>query len=134
MRGDATGDVVFYGKGAGKLPTASAVGADIIDCVKHLKRRKYFDWADGDGSIVKPYEETVFPVYLRLKTTMPKQELLNKMQQLFVNVREIVRANAASDEYAFATDDMVVAERERAIAALKEDGVEVLSKIRISDL
>lgn len=134
VRGDATGDVVFYGKGAGKLPTASAVVADIIDCVKHLKRRKYFDWADGDGSIVKPYEETAFPVYLRLKTTMPKQELLNKMQQLFVNVREIVRANAASDEYAFATDDMVVAERERAIAALKEDGVEVLSKIRISDL
>ena len=40
VRGDATGDVVFYGKGAGKLPTASAVVADIIDCVKHLKARK----------------------------------------------------------------------------------------------
>lgn len=134
VRGDATGDVVFYGKGAGKLPTASAVVADIIDCVKHLKKRKYFDWSDGDGSIVKPYEETVFPVYLRLKTNIGKQALSEKMQALFVNAREIVRANAAPDEYAFATDDMVVADREKAIAALKESGVEVLSKIRISDL
>ena len=37
VRGDATGDVVFYGKGAGKLPTASAVVADVIDCVRHLR-------------------------------------------------------------------------------------------------
>lgn len=37
VRGDCTGDVVFYGKGAGKLPTASAVVADVIDCCKHLK-------------------------------------------------------------------------------------------------
>ncbi|MEG1887260.1 MAG: homoserine dehydrogenase, partial [Oscillospiraceae bacterium] len=36
VRGDAIGDVIFYGRGAGKLPTASAVVADIIDCVKHL--------------------------------------------------------------------------------------------------
>ena len=34
VRGDATGDVVFYGKGAGKLPTASAVVADIVSAVK----------------------------------------------------------------------------------------------------
>ncbi|HAQ63606.1 MAG TPA: homoserine dehydrogenase, partial [Ruminococcaceae bacterium] len=36
VRGDCTGDVVFYGKGAGKLPTASAVCADIVDCCMHL--------------------------------------------------------------------------------------------------
>lgn len=40
VRGDSTGDIVFYGKGAGKLPTASAVVADVIDCVKHFKARK----------------------------------------------------------------------------------------------
>ncbi|MBR2715792.1 MAG: homoserine dehydrogenase, partial [Ruminococcus sp.] len=48
VRGDCTGDVVFYGKGAGKLPTASAVVADVIDCVKHLKNRKFLFWADSD--------------------------------------------------------------------------------------
>ena len=35
MRGDMLGDVVFYGKGAGKLPTASAVVADVIDALKN---------------------------------------------------------------------------------------------------
>ena len=34
MKGDMLGDVVFYGKGAGKLPTASAVVADVIDALK----------------------------------------------------------------------------------------------------
>ena len=35
MKGDMLGDVVFYGKGAGKLPTASAVVADVVDALKH---------------------------------------------------------------------------------------------------
>ena len=34
VKGDMLGDVVFYGKGAGKLPTASAVVADVIDCCR----------------------------------------------------------------------------------------------------
>ncbi len=35
MQGDMLGDVVFYGKGAGKLPTASAVVADVVDALKN---------------------------------------------------------------------------------------------------
>ena len=35
VKGDMLGDVVFYGKGAGKLPTASAVVADVVDALKH---------------------------------------------------------------------------------------------------
>lgn len=35
MKGDMLGDVVFYGKGAGRLPTASAVAADVIDALKN---------------------------------------------------------------------------------------------------
>ena len=53
VRGDATGDVVFYGKGAGKLPTASAVVADVIDCVKHFKARKYLFWEDAKPNYAK---------------------------------------------------------------------------------
>ena len=44
--GSATGDVMFYGKGAGKLPTASAVVADVFDIVKHnCKGAPY--WEEG---------------------------------------------------------------------------------------
>lgn len=57
--GDQTGEVMFYGKGAGKEATASAVVADIMDCAKHLETRKYLDWQDGDDGIVKlDYDET----------------------------------------------------------------------------
>ena len=50
--GDMTGEVVFYGKGAGKEATASAVVADIIDCAKHLKSRKYLSWDDTTETLV----------------------------------------------------------------------------------
>ena len=52
INGDATGEVMFYGRGAGKLPTASAVVADVIDCVKHVKARKYLYWANTEEDYV----------------------------------------------------------------------------------
>jgi homoserine dehydrogenase len=52
VRGNAIGDTMFYGKGAGKFPTASAVVADIIDAAKHFHARKYIYWeAGGDDAI-----------------------------------------------------------------------------------
>ncbi len=134
VRGDATGDVVFYGKGAGKLPTASAVVADIIDCVKHLKARKYLYWNDGGEEIVKPYAETSYPIYMRVSSTLDKQTVIEKVASLFRNSRSIVRTNAPENEFAFVTDSMVVNRQEEAIAALEQDKIHVLSKIRIADL
>ena len=52
IRGNAVGNVVFCGAGAGKLPTASAVIADVIDAVKHLHARRWISWADGDNDLV----------------------------------------------------------------------------------
>lgn len=134
VRGDSTGDVVFYGKGAGKLPTASAVVADIMDCVKHLKRRKYLDWADGDESIVKPYEQTEYPIYIRVESALDKKQVKQKVKELFNNAHTISRTDSAENEYAFVTDSMVVSDQQKAAAALEESGIKVLSKIRIADL
>ena len=133
VRGDSTGDVVFYGRGAGKLPTASAVVADIMDSAKHLKRRKYLEWADGDGTIVKPYEETKFPVYIRAQAD-DKQSAFNKAQELFSNAHAIVRSDSAESELAFITDEMTVSQQNKAVEAFENAGYKVLSKIRISDL
>ncbi|MBR7133073.1 MAG: homoserine dehydrogenase [Clostridia bacterium] len=52
VTGDQTGEVMFYGKGAGKEATASAVVADIMDCIKHIDARKYLSWEDGDSQSV----------------------------------------------------------------------------------
>jgi len=52
IRGNAVGNVFFCGAGAGKLPTASAVVADVIDAVKHLHARKWISWIDGSEDMV----------------------------------------------------------------------------------
>lgn len=57
VRGDSVGDVMFYGRGAGKLPTASAVVADVIDAAKHLHVNRRFFWKDAGDIMVDP--ETV---------------------------------------------------------------------------
>jgi len=66
VTGDAVGDVMFYGKGAGKMPTASAVVADVIDCAKHLHARKYVDWSEGSTDyVVCPDEKVRLYVYIQ---------------------------------------------------------------------
>ncbi len=60
VTGDAIGDVAFYGRGAGKLPTASAVVADVIDCVKHLSARKYLFWEDAKENYVADSDAVVY--------------------------------------------------------------------------
>ncbi|MBR3591415.1 MAG: homoserine dehydrogenase [Clostridia bacterium] len=66
VTGDSVGDVMFYGKGAGKMATASAVVADIMDCAKHLNARKYVDWIEGSNDyVIKPDEKVRLYVYIQ---------------------------------------------------------------------
>ena len=53
VKGDATGEVMFYGRGAGKLPTASAVVADVISAARQLQRAGYRPWQENrpDGAV-----------------------------------------------------------------------------------
>lgn len=64
VRGDVIGDVMFYGRGAGQMPTASAVVADVIDAAKHAHARKYLYWEEG-GDIVAPPESMHSAWYVR---------------------------------------------------------------------
>jgi len=52
IRGNAVGTVTFCGAGAGKLPTASAVVADVIDAVKHLHSRRWLCWDEGSADLI----------------------------------------------------------------------------------
>ena len=47
VRGDAIGDVMFYGRGAGDLPTASAVLSDVMDAIAHRSKRRNLDWSQS---------------------------------------------------------------------------------------
>ena len=100
VRGDAIGDVMFYGRGAGKMPTASAVVADVIDCVKHLSARKYLSWAEGYEDYVVPTTVNNAKFFVCLKT---EDGLKEKIENTFSNIKYLERPNA-DDEIAFVTD------------------------------
>ena len=65
VRGNAIGDVMFYGRGAGKLPTASAVVADVIDAAKHRDEKKRMFWAEGGDDTAVPPDGLESRWYLR---------------------------------------------------------------------
>jgi homoserine dehydrogenase len=52
VHGNVLGDAMFYGSGAGKLPTASAVVADVVDMVKHQHTNIYIDWVPDKMELV----------------------------------------------------------------------------------
>ncbi|MBQ6626746.1 MAG: homoserine dehydrogenase [Ruminococcus sp.] len=133
VRGDCTGDVVFYGKGAGKLPTASAVVADVVDCVKHLKNRKYLFWADSDNSSVIDYKESVTAMYIRAKAD-DRDAAYNKAKEIFKDIHILENKDAAQGEIAFVCEPMKYSDILNNIDTLNADGVKVESAIRIGDL
>ena len=126
VRGDCTGDVVFYGKGAGKLPTASAIVADVVDCCKHLKARRFLFWADGDGKNIIDWRDSVSAMYVRASGENAAQ----KAEAVFgdINVTEGDGVNATP------TTEMTYRVFEEKCEALKAQGVEILSAIRIGDI
>ena len=65
ITGDSVGDVMFYGKGAGKLPTASAIVADVIDCVKHISTSKKILWTEPEENIMYPTDDAEFRYFIR---------------------------------------------------------------------
>lgn len=64
VRGDSVGDVMFYGRGAGKLPTASAVLGDVIDIVSSSDNKNFF-WTEGDAALSESYLEADGELFVR---------------------------------------------------------------------
>ena len=67
LKGNAVGDVFLYGRGAGKLPTASAVVADILDAAKHFEFLKGWGWEDEIPGQVLPQEVLETAYFIRIK-------------------------------------------------------------------
>lgn len=122
VRGDAVGDVCFYGPGAGKLPTASAVVADFIDCAKHTDRKKIFGWDAGEEDYVVDYKDNIeMPFYVRAKADC------STIGSKFTEVKYLSRKGQPSDEVAFITDDMTENELKKRL-----EGIEVINIIKVT--
>lgn len=131
VRGDATGDVVFYGKGAGKLPTASAVVADVIDCIKHAKSRKYLFWDDAKENYVEDYKDQEWEFYLRGISENENPDMV--IENIFGKVKKLVRQSPEDKEIAFTTKTLTESDMIAKIKELEEKGINTVNMIRISD-
>ncbi len=67
VKGGAVGDLMFYGRGAGKLPTASAVVADMIDSARNIDRNKPLVWNQTDENFIIDYKEVPVTYFVRLQ-------------------------------------------------------------------
>ncbi len=125
VRGDATGDVLMYGKGAGKLATASAVVGDVIDCAANDDKRKFFGWDDAKENMLADYLDCETALYIR--TAQADKEKINS---IFGAVDFLQRENQPENEIAFVTPVMKEKELRKLIEA---NGLNIVSCIRVAD-
>lgn len=57
VTGNMVGEVMFYGQGAGKHATASAVVADMMDAIAHREKRRPVEWGDGSQKLLLPIDQ-----------------------------------------------------------------------------
>lgn len=98
---------MYYGKGAGKLATASAVVADVIDCTRHAGKHLNIKWEDEKLEI-SPIDGAVRRFFVRVPQTDKAQ-----LQEVFGEVE--LFEDVADGECGFVTEEMSEADyREKA--------------------
>lgn len=119
VHGNMLGDAMFYGSGAGKLPTASAVVADIVDMVKHTDTNIHIGWKPEKLQLID-YKESQNRFFVR--TTSAKEEVA----AVFGNVA-FVKDPVVPGENAFTTDAMSEAD-----FAEKAEKIAVVNRVRLA--
>lgn len=99
VHGNMLGDSMYYGKGAGKLPTASAVVSDVIDCARHIGKVIMCFWDATDAKLMN-VEEAENKFFFRVKSGNGE-----KVKALFGEVKS-VKLSGMDEEEAFVTSLM----------------------------
>jgi homoserine dehydrogenase len=106
LRGNAVGDILLYGKGAGELPTASAVVSDIVDVARNIAggtpRRISMSYYDGSVKLpMKSIDDLVSRYYLRF-TVVDKPGVLAAIASVFarhsISIASVVQREAVEGE------------------------------------
>ncbi|HKL99829.1 MAG TPA: homoserine dehydrogenase [Mobilitalea sp.] len=121
VRGNVIGDVMFYGSGAGKLPTASAVVADIVDAAKHIGKNIWTIWSSKKLELTD-INQVKHRFFFRISDN---PALRQKVKDLFGIVEEVTAG--IKDEYAFITESIT----EQEMKSKSEEIREILSVIRV---
>lgn len=139
VHGDAADDAMFYGRGAGELPTASAILGDAIDVARNLKYgcNGRISCTCYNQIPVKSFEEVKNKFFLRMQVHN-KPGVLAQIAQVFgnhkVSIARVVQKNAKSEnaELVISTDQVKEKHLKNALQVLKEmeDIIEISSVIR----
>lgn len=117
VRGNMLGDAMFYGRGAGKLPTASAVVGDVVECAKNLGRNLPCDWIDEEVEL-PGFEKSSKAFFVRVEASKKAEA-----ENLFA-IASVV--SCYDDEYAFVTEEMSEAD-----FAKKTEKLSVINYLRL---
>ena len=124
VKGNMVGDVMFYGQGAGKLATASAVVSDVMEVAKNIGKCVEVQWS-AEKIALEPFEESKSSFFVRLRGD--KSQNAAKVKEAFGDVTEIDAGYA--DEYAFITGEIT----EGAYASAADSLGNVINKIRVPE-
>ncbi len=122
VKGNVLGDVMFYGAGAGKLPTASAVVSDVVEAVKYIDSNVVTIWDTNKATLVKA-EDVASRFFVRISGDA--SERLSEVAKAF-GKGEVVTVDGITGEFAYVTE--AISEKEYAAAAAELDGI--ISMIR----
>ena len=121
IKGDMLGDVMFYGKGAGSLPTASAVVSDVVDAVKRTGNTAMVYWKN-EKRILGSVDAFTTPYFVRVKGTGIESEIQEKFGEV-----QFIEGDPSLGETAFITKVLSGSEYNDAAASF-----DVVSRIRVS--
>lgn len=120
VHGNMLGDSMYYGRGAGKLPTASAVVSDVVDCARHIGKVIMCFW-DAEDVTLTGIDQDSRRFFVRVAGEKEK-EAIAVFQQLSVIEAEV------PGEFAFVTEKMTEQDFNE-----KAQAVGIISRIRIED-
>ncbi len=120
VTGNAVGDVMLYGRAASKLPTASAVVADVIDIARDPKRDRGNQWGPGSEDLVVSSDSLTSRWYVRANLSMDQARLACG------EILPLARSGAPAQEAAFLTQPMTYPQLMDRLA-----GVETCSVFRV---
>lgn len=124
VHGNMLGDAMFYGSGAGKLPTASAVAADVVEAAKHLHDTIPNNWSNEEMTLMEP-DSVEGRFFVRVKDTS-----LDEVDKAFGKVEAVIEPDSLPEEFGFITRLMTQGEYKARVKALGEN---VLGMIRVKD-
>ncbi len=130
IRGDAVGEVLLYGPGAGKMATASAVVADVLDCVRLGGNEGLYCWGKNDSQKISDYKKGEVSLYVR-GFSNNKEDAVEKIRESFQGVTILSREGAPANEIAFVTGKEKEAELSEALSSIKDFAAATV--IRVTD-